>query len=158
MLQTPACGQLNRENQFHLLSSFAPEDLVWRGRFSCPLRRQPVYSPHLRLMPVLIRGHFSPSRFPRRRHLSRQTAIGSAPSLTGHAAAYRWRSLPRIRRHGVSCPKGGSSDGWVMAVQVNPLGPHLFGSLLVSQYICILSTFSRVWVGRVRLPTLLVVS
>ena len=27
-------------------------------------------------------------------------AIGSVPSLSGHAIAYRWRSLPRVRRHG----------------------------------------------------------
>ena len=26
-------------------------------------------------------------------------AIGSVPSLSGHAVAYRWRSLPRVRRH-----------------------------------------------------------
>ena len=26
-------------------------------------------------------------------------AIGSVPSLSGHAIAYRWRSLPRVRRH-----------------------------------------------------------
>ena len=28
-------------------------------------------------------------------------AIGSVPSLSGHAIAYRWRSLPRVRRHNV---------------------------------------------------------
>ena len=27
------------------------------------------------------------------------TAIGSAPSLSGHAISYRWRSMPRVRRH-----------------------------------------------------------
>ena len=27
-------------------------------------------------------------------------AIGSVPGLSGHAIAYRWRSLPRVRRHG----------------------------------------------------------
>ena len=26
------------------------------------------------------------------------TAIGSLPSLSGHAIAYRWRSLPRVRQ------------------------------------------------------------
>ena len=29
-------------------------------------------------------------------------AIGSVPSLSGHAIAYRWRSLPRVRRHRAS--------------------------------------------------------
>ena len=35
-------------------------------------------------------------------------AIGSVPSLSGHAFAYRWRSLPRVRRHGASKPQGSS--------------------------------------------------
>ena len=33
-------------------------------------------------------------------------AIRSVPSLSGHAIAYRWRSLPRVRRHRVSKPQG----------------------------------------------------
>ena len=35
-------------------------------------------------------------------------AIGSVPSLSGHAVAYRWRSLPRFRRHRASKPQGSS--------------------------------------------------
>ena len=35
-------------------------------------------------------------------------AIVSVPSLSGHAIAYRWRSLPRIRRHRTSKPQGSS--------------------------------------------------
>ena len=35
-------------------------------------------------------------------------AIGSVPSLSGHAIAYRWRSLPRIRQHRASKPQGSS--------------------------------------------------
>ena len=35
-------------------------------------------------------------------------AIGSVPSLSGHAVAYRWRSLPRVRRHRVSKSQGSS--------------------------------------------------
>ena len=35
-------------------------------------------------------------------------AIGSVPSLSGHANAYRWRSLPRVRRHRASKPQGSS--------------------------------------------------
>ena len=35
-------------------------------------------------------------------------AIGSVPSLSGHANAYRWRSLPRARRHRASKPQGSS--------------------------------------------------
>ena len=35
-------------------------------------------------------------------------AIGSVPSLSGHAIAYRWCSLPRVRRHRASQPQGSS--------------------------------------------------
>ena len=35
-------------------------------------------------------------------------AIGSVPSLSGHAIAYRWRSMPRVRRHRASKPQGSS--------------------------------------------------
>ena len=33
-------------------------------------------------------------------------AIGSVPSLSGHAIAYRWRSLPRVRWHRASKSQG----------------------------------------------------
>ena len=33
-------------------------------------------------------------------------AIRSVPGLSGHAIAYRWRSLPRVRRHRASKPQG----------------------------------------------------
>ena len=33
-------------------------------------------------------------------------ADGSVPSLSGHAIAYRWRSLPRVYRHRASKPQG----------------------------------------------------
>ncbi|CAM9107909.1 unnamed protein product, partial [Ascophyllum nodosum] len=39
------------------------------------------------------------------------TAIGSVPSLSGHAIAYRWRSLPRVRRYSVISSQGSSSNG-----------------------------------------------
>ena len=35
-------------------------------------------------------------------------AIGSVPSLSGYAIAYRWRSLPRVRRRRASKPQGSS--------------------------------------------------
>ena len=35
-------------------------------------------------------------------------AIGSVPSLSGRAIAYRWRLLPRVRRHRASKPQGSS--------------------------------------------------
>ena len=51
------------------------------------------------------------SRVPRQRpfvYLEPPYAIGSVPSPSGHASAYRWRSLPRVRRHGASKPQGSS--------------------------------------------------
>ena len=52
-------------------------------------------------------------RFPRRRHSPHipPTDIGSVSSLPGHARAYRWRSLPRVRRHRAGRPQGSSSNG-----------------------------------------------
>ena len=58
------------------------------------------------------------SRVPRRRPFMKPPyAIGSVPSLTGHAIAYRWRSLPRVHRHRASKPQQGSSE-WVLPWQV----------------------------------------
>ena len=48
------------------------------------------------------------SRVPRRRpfiYFNPPYAIGSVPSLSGHAIAYRWRSLPSVRRHRASKPQ-----------------------------------------------------
>ena len=39
-------------------------------------------------------------------HMKPPYAIGSVPSLSAHAIAYRWRSLPRVRRHRASKPQG----------------------------------------------------
>ena len=37
-------------------------------------------------------------------------AIGSVPTFSGHAIAYRWRSPPKVRRHRASSPQGSSSN------------------------------------------------
>ena len=37
-------------------------------------------------------------------------AIGSVPNLSGHAIAYRYRSLPRVHRHRASKPQGIQTD------------------------------------------------
>ena len=44
------------------------------------------------------RDSTSPFRFPLRLPSEPSCAIGIVPSLSRHAIAYRWRSLPRIRR------------------------------------------------------------
>ena len=91
------------------LSPCVPENLVSRDGFSRPVPRQPA---HLHIQAesgaylLLVRDS---SRVPRRRPFMRPPyAIGSVPSLSGHAIAYRWRSLPRVRRHRASKPQGSS--------------------------------------------------
>ena len=103
-----ARGQLNRENDFSL-SPCAPQNLVSRDRFGCPVLRQPVYSPQLRLNLVLTHG-ISPAFHGGGYLFSPPYAIGSVPNLSGHAIAYRWRSLRRVLRHTASI-KVSSSNG-----------------------------------------------
>ena len=90
------------------LSAFAPENLVSRDGFDSPVPRQPAHL-HTQAEPgAYLRDS---SRVPRRRpsiYLKPPHAIGSVPSLSGHAIAYRRRSLPRVRRHTVSKPQGSS--------------------------------------------------
>ena len=102
----PVCGQLNRENNIPL-SPCVPENLVSRDGFSLPVPRQPA---HLHtLMLNLVAYLRDSSRVPRRRPFMKPPdAIGSVPNLLGHAIAYRWRSLPRVRRHRASKPHGSS--------------------------------------------------
>ena len=51
------------------------------------------------------------SRFPGRRPHILSTAMRSIPRLSGHANAYRWRSLLRVRWHRASSPSGRSNNG-----------------------------------------------
>ena len=100
----PARGQLNRENNIPL-SPCVPENLVSRDRFSRPVPRQPAHLHTQAESGAYLRDS---SRVPRRRpfiYFQPPYAIESVPSLSGHAIAYRWRSLPRVRRHGVSKPQ-----------------------------------------------------
>ena len=101
----PARGQLNRENNIPL-SPCVPENLVSRDGFSRPVPRQPAH-PHTQAESgAYLRDS---SRVPRRRPFMKPPyAIGSVPSLSGHAIAYRWRSLARVRRHRASKPQGSS--------------------------------------------------
>ena len=45
--------------------------------------------------------------------------IGSVPSLSGHAIAYRLRSLPRVRWHRASSPQGSSSNGCCLCITMD---------------------------------------
>ena len=101
----PARGQLNRENNIPL-SPCVPENLVSRDEFSRPVPRQPAHLYTQAESGAYLRVS---SRVPRRRPFMKPPyAIGSVPSLSGHVTAYRWRSLPRVRRHRASKPKGSS--------------------------------------------------
>ena len=93
------------------LFPYMPENLVSRDGFSRPVPRQPAHLHTQTESGVYSRDS---SRFPRRRpfiYFKPPYAIGSVPSLSGHAIVYRWRSLPRVLRHGGSSPQGSSSNG-----------------------------------------------
>ena len=110
----PARGQLNRENNIPL-SPCVPENLVSRDGFSRPVPRQPAHLHTQAESGAYLRDS---SRVPRRRPFMKTPyAIGSVPSLSGHAIAYRWRSLPRVRRHRASKPQGSSER--VLPWQIN---------------------------------------
>ena len=91
-------------------------------------------------------------------------AIGSVPSLSGHAVAYRWRSLPRVRRHRVSKPHGSSKRVLPWQVTMDQLicaslsYTHYWYEMGTSKVPCMVTHIARVWINRVRLPVLLVVS
>ena len=81
-----------------------PENLVSRDGFNRPVPRQPAHLHTQAESGAYLRDS---SRVPRRRPFMKPPyAIGSVPSLSSHAIAYRWRSLPRVRRHRASKPQG----------------------------------------------------
>ena len=109
------------------LSAFAPENLVSRDGFGSPVPRQPAH-----LHTQVESGAYlrDSSRVPRRRlfmYLKRPYAIGSVPSLSGHAIAYRWRSLPRVP-HRASKPQGSSERvlPWQVTMDQLICVSHLF--------------------------------
>ena len=106
-----------------------PENLVSRDGFSRPVPRQPAH-PHTQAES----GAYSrdSSRVPRRRLFMKPPyAIGSVPSLSGHAIAYRWRSLPRVRRHRASKLQGSSKRVLPWQITMDQL---LFASLSHTHY------------------------
>ena len=92
--QTSCCNRIQRSNRVRLL-------VVSTHDFpDTHLHTQAESGAYLR----------DSSRVPRRRPFMKPPyAIGSVPSLSGHAIiAYRWRSLPRVRRHRACKPQGSS--------------------------------------------------
>ena len=123
----PARGQLNRKNI--PLSPCVPENLVSRDGFSRPVPRQPA---HLHTQAEYGAYLRDSSRVPRRRPFMKPPyAIESVPSLSGHAIAYRWRSLPRVRRHRASKPRGSSERVLPWQVTMDRL---IFASLSHTHY------------------------
>ena len=103
----PSRGQLNRENEYFPARVRAREFGLARR-----VRQSPSLQPaHLHTQAESGAYFRDSSRVPRRRlfiYLKPPYAIGSVPSLSGHATAYRGRSLPRVRRHRTSSPQGSS--------------------------------------------------
>ena len=105
----PVRGQLNREYKYFPVPVRAWSfGLTRRVRPSCPASACSFFA--LRLNLVLTNE--IPPNFRGGVHLFIPPyAIGSVPSLSGHATAYRWRSLPRVCRHRASnSPQGNSSN------------------------------------------------
>ena len=91
------------------LSLFAPENLVPRDGFGSTSPCQPA---HLHAQAESGADSRNSSRLPRRPpfiYFKPPYAIRSVLSLSGHAIAYRWRSLPRIRWHRASKKPRGCS-------------------------------------------------
>ena len=134
----PARGQLNKDIS---LSAFAPENLASRDGFGSSVPRQPAHLHTQAESGACLRDS---SRVPRRRpfvYFKPPYTIESVPSLSGHAIAYRWRSLPRVRRRRASEPQGSSER--VLPWQV-----------AVDQSICASLSHTRYWyeVGMLKVP------
>ena len=87
---------------------YVPENLILREGFSRPVPRQPTSLHTQAESGAYLRDS---SRVPRRCpfiYLKPRYAIGPVPSLSVHEIAYRWRSLPRVCRHGASKLQGSS--------------------------------------------------
>ena len=116
----PVYGQLNRE------------------KFPCPrsrlrtwFRETGLAVPSLTLNLVLTHG--IPPEFRGGVHifLPAPHTIGPVPSLSGHAIAYRLRSLPRVRWHRASSPRGSSSNGCCLCITMDQM--LLYSSLFPHQ-------------------------
>ena len=100
-----SCSWSAEQGKHISLSPCVPENLVSQDGFSRPVPRQPAHLHTQAESGAYLRDS---SRVPRRRPMKPTYAIGSVPSLSGRAFAYRWRSLPRVRRHRACKPQGSS--------------------------------------------------
>ena len=88
-VRSPALHVVSGTGKMNIcLSAFAPKNLVSRDGFGSPVPRQPAHLHTQAESGAYIRGS---SRVPRRRpfiYFKPPYAIGSVPSLSGHAIAY----------------------------------------------------------------------
>ena len=111
------------------LSPCVPENLVSRDGFSRPVPRQPAHLHTQAESGAYLRDS---CRVPRRRPFMKPPyAIGSVPSLSGHAIAYRLRLLPRVRRYRASKPQGSSERVLPWQITMDQL---IFASLSHTHY------------------------
>ena len=110
------------------LSPCVPENLVSRDGFSRPVPRQ---SAHLHTYAESGAYLRDSSRVPRRRPYETAIRHRVSPELSGHAVAYRWRSLPRVRRHRASKPQGSSERVLPWQITMDQL---IFASLSHTHY------------------------
>ena len=116
----PASGQLNRENEYVPVRVRSCLRIWSRETSPAVPSRVSLLISILRLNLVLT----GVSRVPRRRpfvYLKPPYAIGSVSSLSGHAIAYQWRSLPTVSRHRASKPQGSSERVLPWQVTVDQL-------------------------------------
>ena len=100
---SPARGQLNRKNEYFPVRVRSCLRIWSRERGSAVPSRVSLLISILRLNLVLILTGFLEFRggAPLFIIYKPPYVIGPVRSLSRHAIAYRWRSLPRFRRHGV---------------------------------------------------------
>ena len=103
----PARSQLNRENEyFYVLVRARQFGLARRVRQS---RLASACSfPYSGCIWCLLTGFLPSSTAASIYFKNPPYTIGSAPSSSGHAITYRWRSLPRVYKYRASKPQGSS--------------------------------------------------
>ena len=108
-----------------------------RGKFPCPRSRLRIWFRETSLaVPSLVSllilytnaesgaySHGIPPEFRGGVHIffPAPHTIGSVPSLSGHAIAYRLHSLPRVRWHRGSSPQGSSSNGCCLCITMDQM-------------------------------------
>ena len=118
-----------------------PENLVSRDGFGSPVPRQPAHLHTQAESGAYLRDSSRAPRRPPSSYFKPPYAIGSVLSSSGHAIAYRWHSLPRVRRHWASKPQGSSER-------------FLPWQLTMDQLICASLSHTHYWygVGMLKVP------